>query len=327
MEHNKGRSDRAERARRRQNNKAADRQRTERAERARRRSQNNEGCARRRQQRADSRATRQLTTLASEQQRKEEFKEDDTDVTPEMQEVGREFQLLEDIVGPPENFGLSTGNTAGLKVEQLDNAVDQPDITGEDKKKNKTADSDNEVSSTSSSSSSLSDSSGSDGDSNSNSDSDRDSDDSSETVYHKEPDTRNKWASSVICHWCHEKGHKAFQYPHRQVICYWCQEKGHKAFQCPLRLAYHPKVASRPNNGRNNGRNNGSNNGSNIGSNSKSSKSSIEHCGICGGRHAAKHCWEDEKNAKKRPRKWKSKLKGIQGATIKMATTVFDLYL
>eukprot|EP00536_Pseudo-nitzschia_multiseries_P016828 jgi/Psemu1/47969/gm1.47969_g len=92
-----------------------------------------------------------------------------------MQEIDRELQLSEDIVGPPET---STGNTVGLEVEQLNNAVDQPDqrdITGEDKKRNKTDDSDDEVSRTSSSSSS-SDSSGSDSDSH--------SDDSSETVYH-----------------------------------------------------------------------------------------------------------------------------------------------
>eukprot|EP00536_Pseudo-nitzschia_multiseries_P009533 jgi/Psemu1/23497/gm1.23497_g len=176
-----------------------------------------------------------------------EFKEDDTDVTPEMQEVEREFQLLEDIVGQPENFGLSTGNTVGLKVEQLDNAVDQPDNIGEQVENDDDS---------SSSSSSSSNSGGSDNDS----DSDSDSDDSSETVYyttayytsnssddstavmgyHKEPDTRDKWASSVIC--------------------YWCQEKGHKAYQYPLRQAYHPKVASRPNNGSNNESNNGSNN-------------------------------------------------------------------
>eukprot|EP00536_Pseudo-nitzschia_multiseries_P004076 jgi/Psemu1/9215/gm1.9215_g len=152
MENNKGRSERAERAQRRQNNKDADRQRAERAERARRRSQSKEGCAGRQQQA-------------------------DKDVTPEIQEAEREFQLSEDIVGPPENFGLSTGNTVGLEVEQLDNAVDLPDITGEDKK-NKTDDSDDEVSSTSSNSSSSSSSASS------GSDSDRHSDDSSETVYY-----------------------------------------------------------------------------------------------------------------------------------------------
>eukprot|EP00536_Pseudo-nitzschia_multiseries_P014572 jgi/Psemu1/39220/gm1.39220_g len=155
MENNKGRSERAERAQRRQNNKDAERQRAERAERAQRRSQSKEGRAGRQQQA-------------------------DKDVTPEIQEAEREFQLSEDIFGPPENFGLSTGNTVGLEVEQLDNAVDQPDqldSTGEDKKRNKTDDSDDEVSSTSSSSSS-SDSSGSD------SDSDSHSDDSSETVYY-----------------------------------------------------------------------------------------------------------------------------------------------
>eukprot|EP00536_Pseudo-nitzschia_multiseries_P016798 jgi/Psemu1/47830/gm1.47830_g len=149
MENNKGRSERAERAQRRQNNKDAERQRAERAERAQRRSQSKKDCAGRQQQA-------------------------DKDVTPEIQ-VEREFQLSEDIVGPPENFGLSTGNTVGLEVEQLDNAVDQPDITVEDKKRNKTDDIDDEVSSTSSSSSS-SDSSGSDSDSH--------SDDSSETVYY-----------------------------------------------------------------------------------------------------------------------------------------------
>eukprot|EP00536_Pseudo-nitzschia_multiseries_P005184 jgi/Psemu1/303157/fgenesh1_kg.94_\ len=42
----------------------------------------------------------------------------------------------------------------------------------------------------------------------------------------------------------------------------------------------------------------------------------VGRCGICGGRHAEQHCWEDEKNANRRPRKWKSKLNGRTRSTI-----------
>eukprot|EP00536_Pseudo-nitzschia_multiseries_P017799 jgi/Psemu1/52583/gm1.52583_g len=100
----------------------------------------------------------------------------------------------------------------------------------------------------------------------------------------------------------------------KNAACYWCREKGHKAYQCEKCKAGEPKVNKKANNNNNN---NDNNNGNNSTGNSNSCKGGTPpKCSRCGGRHKAVHCWEDEKNASKRPAGWTSKFKDVQGATI-----------
>eukprot|EP00536_Pseudo-nitzschia_multiseries_P006970 jgi/Psemu1/16554/gm1.16554_g len=108
-------------------------------------------------------------------------------------------------------------------------------------------------------------------------------------------DTRDKWTSNATC--------------------YWCQEKGHKAYQCPKRAAVHPKIPRETNNGSNNGINSISGNGNNGNSHRRQCECK---CNICGGRHKDENCWEDDKNASRRPPDWKSRLKNndVQGANM-----------
>eukprot|EP00536_Pseudo-nitzschia_multiseries_P015354 jgi/Psemu1/42207/gm1.42207_g len=106
-------------------------------------------------------------------------------------------------------------------------------------------------------------------------------------------DKRNKWA--------------------KNAVCYWCQEKGHKTYQCEKRKAGEPRVDKKANNNNNN--NNNSNNNSSGKSNGQKGGTPAK-CGKCGGRHKETNCWEDEKNASKRPAGWTSKFKDVQGATI-----------
>eukprot|EP00536_Pseudo-nitzschia_multiseries_P018591 jgi/Psemu1/56321/gm1.56321_g len=130
------------------------------------------------------------------------------------------------------------------------------------------------------------------------------------------------------------------------AVCYWCKEKGHKAYNCPKRAASHTRADDDGNNndhnGNNGSRNNNNNRNSNSGNNGNrgngngnssgngngnsngngsrnnrnGSRGRRRKCGLCGGNHGTSVCFEDEKNASRRPNGWKSKLKDVQGATI-----------
>eukprot|EP00536_Pseudo-nitzschia_multiseries_P007362 jgi/Psemu1/17822/gm1.17822_g len=78
------------------------------------------------------------------------------------------------------------------------------------------------------------------------------------------------------------------------------------AFQCEKRKAGHPKVEKKAN----------SDKGNNSSGRSNGKPKGRPKCGICGGMHRDANCWEDEKNASKRPDGWTSKLKDVQEATI-----------
>eukprot|EP00536_Pseudo-nitzschia_multiseries_P007996 jgi/Psemu1/19269/gm1.19269_g len=91
------------------------------------------------------------------------------------------------------------------------------------------------------------------------------------------PDKRDKWATNAVC--------------------YWCKEKGHKAYNCKKCKAGHPRVDKKA-------------------ENTTTPQRARAKCGLCGGKHKDANCWEDAKNAAKRPAGWRSKLKDVQGATI-----------
>eukprot|EP00536_Pseudo-nitzschia_multiseries_P015907 jgi/Psemu1/44243/gm1.44243_g len=121
------------------------------------------------------------------------------------------------------------------------------------------------------------------------------------------PDTRDKWPTNAVC--------------------YWCKEKGHKAYNCEKRKAGHPRVDKKTEN-TNNGNSNNSGNGNrnnNNGSNRCSGKQrGRRKCGICGGNHRDAVCYEDEKNAARRPAGWKFKLKDVQGGIPKIEDDVTE---